>query len=318
MKCLVTGAAGYVGSALIPRLTNDRHDVIGLLHQTTPQFHHNNVTYIHGDLKDASSLHNLPKKIDLVFHCAGLVHDYTHKESYYQLHVRGTKHLVEYYKKHSCKRFIFLSHIPYEKRNKKYPYPESKAKTEVYLLSEYKNQTFPAVIVRPGNIYGPQGSAWVIRSLIAIKNKKITLINNGKGIFHHTYIDNLIDALMLTMQAPDIEGEIIQITDDDNTVTFGRYFNDLARMIGMKPITRNLPYKVAKIIGYGMLFRYQVFGTPPLITPYAAEVLSNTHQVSLKKAKHLLNYRPKIDYAEGMKRIEEWISHVDIEKILGS
>ena len=67
-----------------------------------------------------------------------------------------------------------------------------------------------------------------------------------------------------------------------------------------------------------MLFRYQVFGIPPLITPYAVEVLSNTRQVSLEKAKNLINYRPNVDYPEGMKRIEEWISHADIEKILGS
>jgi nucleoside-diphosphate-sugar epimerase len=287
--------------------------VTGLVHQTPPRFHNDNISYITGDLTRKSTLNECCKDIDIVFHCAGLVNDYANAKQLYDVHVTGTKHLVNSCKQYHCKRLIVLSHIPYESTKKTYPYPHSKAQAEAYLLDEYQNNDVPIVIVRPGNVYGPNAQTWVVRPIHAINKKRIALIDGGRGIFHHTYIDNLIDALVKTMDTSGIDGRVFEVTDGDNTITWKQYFDDLCTILNRKPITKSFSSSVAKMLGSIMLFGDHVFKIPPLLTPYAVEIFSNTTKISISKAKDELGYIPRIDYQEGMKRIEHWIIQQGID-----
>ena len=242
----------------------------------------------------------------IIFHCAGIVSDFAKPLMYDQIHVQGTKNIIRE-SKGLCKRFIYLSHLPYESKKSRHPYQISKQKAESILLSEFQDNQFPLVIIRPGNVFGPNASTWVTRPLEAIRNKNIALINNGEGIFLHTYIDNLIDSLLLSAYASNVEGEIIEITDGDNSITWGVYLNDLADMISKGPIKRSLSKPVALFIGYLSMGLNRVFRMKPLVTPYAVEIFSNTHAVSIKKAQQLLGYWPKISYQQAMDRIKNSI-----------
>lgn len=313
MKSLVTGAAGFIGSALIQRLILEDHNIKGLYHKQKPRQKSNNITYVQGEITDKKSIKGITKDIDIIFHCAGIVNDYSSKNEYYTVHVNGTKNLIEECKTNGCKRFIYLSHIPYESNRKKHPYQKTKSIAESLLLSEYKKNGFPAIIIRPGNVYGPNASTWVIRPLQAIKKNRIALINKGTGIFLHTYIDNLIDALLLTIEKQDIEGEIFEITDGDNTITWGKYLNDLSKIIGKGSINRSIPKPFALFLGKIMLLLYPLTGIKPMITPSAVEIFSNSQTVSIKKAQKVLNYTPQISYSEGMDNIQRWITEKGIE-----
>jgi nucleoside-diphosphate-sugar epimerase len=313
MNCLITGITGYIGSHLAQRLIHHGHHVTGMIHQTQPVYQDDRISYLHGDLTQSSEIKGCTKDMDIVVHCAGLVNDYASTEQLFDVHVKGTKYLVNSCKMHQCKRFIFLSHIPYESRKKTYPYPQSKAQAEEFLINEYRTHVFPVVIVRPGNVYGPKAPTWVIRPIQAIKEHNMALIDRGLGIFHHTYIDNLIDALVKTIETPTIEGKIFEITDGDNSVTWKRYLNDLCNIIGMEPITKNISSQMAKLLGHYMLLRDRVFGIPPLVTPYAVEIFSNKTKVSIDTARDLLGYIPRIDYQDGMKQIEYWLQDQGID-----
>lgn len=318
MNCLITGISGYIGSHLALRLIDQGHQVTGLIHQSLPTIVNDDVSYIYGDITQFSQIKDCARNMDFVFHCAGLVNDYASNQHLFDVHVNGTKNLVNSCKRHQCKRFVFLSHIPYECSKKTYPYPESKAQAESFLIDEYKNKGFPMVIIRPGNVYGPNAPTWVLRPVKALKEKRIALIDGGNGIFHHTYIVNLIDALISCLDSEGINGEIFDITDGDSSITWKRYFNDLAEIIGTDQITRNLSYPVAKIIGHFMLLGDRLFGIPPLVTPYAVEIFSNTTKLSIDKARHKLGYEPTIDYDQGMKKIKQWIIDQGIDSILST
>ncbi|MCK4828228.1 NAD-dependent epimerase/dehydratase family protein, partial [bacterium] len=73
MKCLVTGSAGFIGSALIKRLTNEGYKVRGLVHLEQPRHPIKNVEYIQGDIADKESIRSAVEGADVVFHCAALV-----------------------------------------------------------------------------------------------------------------------------------------------------------------------------------------------------------------------------------------------------
>lgn len=156
-------------------------------------------------------------------------------------------------------------------------------------------------------MYGPRASTWVLRPLKAIQQGRIRLIDHGQGIFLHTYIDNLIDALHVAMRTPSLEGETIDVTDGDNAITWGRYLDDLAAIAGRPPITKDLSRSTALFISKMLMLGYRLFRIPPLVTPQAVFSFTNTQSVSLEKAQRLLGYSPTVDYHEGMQRVHQWL-----------
>ena len=101
MKCLVTGAAGFIGNALVKRLVEDGHEVKALIHKTQPKYCEKKVEYINGNITDVDSIKPLVKNVDVVFHCAAFVKDYGPKDIFYRINVDGTKNLVE-----ACEGFV--------------------------------------------------------------------------------------------------------------------------------------------------------------------------------------------------------------------
>jgi len=307
MKCLVTGAAGFIGSALVRRLTSEGYDVRGIIHHTQPTYFNKRVQYFPGSITNPEFLESVMDQIDVVFHCAALVKDFGPKAVFNQINVEGTKNLIIASEASLVKKFIFLSHIRYESGKNTGNYHKTKAIVEQILMEKYTHNQFPVVIIRPGNVYGPGPATWVLRPLQAIQKNRITLINKGTGIFLHTYIENLIDALIVALQEPRAVGEIIDITDGDNTTTWGDYLNALAKMTDKPPIKKNMSKRTALIVGKLMMIGYTLFKIEPWVTPVAVEIFTNKNTVSIEKAKILLKYEPKVDFTNGLKHVEDWL-----------
>ena len=310
MKCLVTGAAGFIGNALTKRLVEDGHQVKAVIHTDKPKLSLDRVEYIIADITDASSLENIECNCDVVFHCAAFVKDFGPKNMFNKVNVEGTKNIVELCKNTRC--FIYLSHSRYESNNQSGYYSRSKYQAEQYLLDRYKQEKFPVVIIRPGNVYGPDAATWVLRPLHAIQKNRISLIENGSGVFHHTYIGNLIDALIAVMKEPNAIGESFDITDGDHFVTWSIYLNDLAEIAGRKPIKKNMSKITAYTLSKLMMILYKVTRIKPLLTPTAVQIFTNKTEISIKNAEKILGYKPKIDYKEGMKQVARWLHEENI------
>lgn len=307
MKCFVTGAAGFIGDALVKRLIDEGYEVKALLHKSKPKKQVKKAKYVYGDISDINSIKSYIEDIDFVFHCAAVVNDYGPKKNFYKINLEGTRNLVDISLESGIKKFIFLSHIRYEKGKKYSYYRETKALAEQYLLEKFKQKGFPVVIIRPGNVYGPGSHLWVLRVLNSIRENRITLIDKGNGIFLHTYIDNLSDAIIKAIKKPKALGKSIDITDGDNTITWGKYFNDLAKIAGEPKIKRNLSKRTAFFVSKLMMFLNKITGIEPWVTPMAVQALTNQHKVTIESAKRILGYEPKINYQEGMKQVEKWL-----------
>lgn len=306
MNCLVTGASGFIGSSLVKRLIQNGHHVRAMIHNTVPKEQEEHIEYITADLTDPASLPSLVQDIDTVFHCAALVKDFGSNKEIMKVNLKGTQHLVQ-----ACgnkiHRFIFLSHLHSTSPTYIGSYTSSKKLSEHYLLQHHQTNEFPVVIIRPGSVFGPGATTWCLRPLQAIQQDRIALIDHGTGIFLHTYIENLLDGLLSTLTAPQIEGEVIEITDGDNTTTWKTYLNDLASLAGKPFIKRNISKTTASLLSHAMIIRYYLFHTPPLLTPTAVHLFTNHRTVSLEKAHRLLGYSPIVNYTEGMKHVARWL-----------
>jgi nucleoside-diphosphate-sugar epimerase len=307
MKCIITGAAGFIGQAIVNRLSQQNQEISALLHHAQPSQKKENVTYINGDITNISTLTPLIKDAEVIIHCAAYVKDYGPQHLFHKINVQGTQNLVHACSKKKLSRFIYLSHIQYEIEKPTSYYSTTKAQAEAFLKEQYQKNQLPLVILRPGNVFGPGATTWVLRLLQAIQYNRIALIDHGTGLFLHTYIDNLLDAVQSAMQKPKAVGETIDITDGDNTTTWGTYLNHLAQMAGKPPIQRNLSKSQARVIAKLMVLRYTLFRMEPWVTPMAVNVFTNQHTVSIDNAQKLLDYSPKIDYDAAVHRIEQWL-----------
>jgi nucleoside-diphosphate-sugar epimerase len=308
MRCLVTGGAGFIGSALIRRLASDGYHVCGIIHHAQPKFFHTNVEYVTGDITNQDFLKSVMNQVDVVFHCAAVVKDYGPKEEFYQINIEGTKNLVTACEGKSVKRLVYLSsNMSNESENKHSNYRKTKARAERFLLEKYSQDQLPVVIIRPGHVYGPGATTWVLRPLRAIQKNRITLIDSGNGIFLHTYIENLIDALLAAVDEPQVIGKTIVVTDGDNNTTWGEYLNALAKMAHKPPIHKNMSKRTALIVSKIMITTYKLFKIEPWVTPMAVEIFTNHQTVSIEQAKALLGYAPRINFIEGIKQVERWL-----------
>jgi nucleoside-diphosphate-sugar epimerase len=305
MKIVITGANGYVGNALTHRLASEGYTVSAMTHQPPLHIAKKNVSYFTGDITDKRFVNQVVSDADAVVHCAAKVLDYGPKTLFEKINITGTQTILD-----ACptqlQRLIYLGHIPNE-WGKQSAYTHTKWVAEQLVQKAVKNQDFPGVIIRPGNIYGPGAGTWVIRPLKAIQKKRIALINHGKGIFLHTYIDNLIEALLLALKKPKIEGKIFEITDGDNTITWKQYLNDLATMVHQPPISFSLSKTTALWLARLSMFGYQTFRIKPLITPMAVQIFTNQKTVSIREAQTRLGYLPHIPYVEGIEQIRAWV-----------
>jgi len=307
MKCLVTGAAGFIGSSLVRRLVSEGYDVRGIIHHTQPTYFDKRVEYISGDITDSAFLEPVMDQVDAIFHCAAVVKDYGPKDVFNRINVEGTKNLIVASEATLVKKFIFLSHIRYESGKHRGYYHETKGIAEQSLMEKYTHDQFPVIIIRPGNVYGPGATTWVLRPLQAIQKNRIALIDKGTGIFLHTYIENLLDALLFALHEPRAVGEVIDITDGDNSTTWGDYLNALAKMAGKPPIKKNMSKRTALVVGKLMMVGYNLFKIEPWVTPVAIEIFTNQNTVSIEKAKTLLRYEPMVDFTNGLDHVERWL-----------
>jgi len=306
-KCLVTGVSGFIGSKIADRLILEGYNVVGLIHDNKPKEKNEKIQYVFGDIRNKNSLKDAVKDVDIVFHCAAIVKDYGPKKIFDEINYKGTKNLVEICEKEDIEKFVFLSHIHYESDEITNHYTRTKIQAEKYLIKKHKEKGFPVVIIKPGNVYGPGATTWVLRPLKSIQNNKIRLVDDGKGIFLHTYIDNLTDALTLAIKSDNVLGEKINITDGDNSVNWKDYFNFLSDISNTERMNKSISKNKAMFYAKIMVFLNKIFKIEPWVTPMAVRILTNKKTIDIKKAEELLGYKPRVDYKKGKKNVEKWL-----------
>lgn len=175
-KILVTGGAGYVGSATVRHLLSLNYEVFvidNLLQGSEgvncflgyPTYH-----FVKGDINDENLLEDLIKKIDYVVHLAAIVGEGACKNEpdlTKKTNIEGTKKLINLCSKHKVKRLIFFStcssygvqdtKIMANEETQLNPvslYAESKISMEDYLKKNY-DPSLSYTILRPSTVHGP-------------------------------------------------------------------------------------------------------------------------------------------------------------------
>jgi nucleoside-diphosphate-sugar epimerase len=319
MKCLVTGASGYVGCHLVQRLTDKGIATRAFVRQTSnieKIKSLKNLEIVYGDLREPSSVVQALRGVDIVFHTGALVSDWGDYQRFYAVNCLGTKNVLEASLKAGIQKLIYLSTIdvldlkgrevvdedlPYDLRAKEY----SRSKIEAEkIVRKYMNR-IPTVILRPPAVYGPRDPQCTTRALKMAKKNLLFMISRGKGTFPHIYIDNLIEGLLLAAQKKEAAGGIFNVSDGRDT-TAGEFFDHLNKIAGKGPIRLFLPYPLAWVLALFMEAFARLIGKPPLLSWTALRFLSLKCRFDISKARRVLGYRPFVSLEEGMQQVRCW------------
>jgi len=297
MKILVTGATGCVGSALMPELKGDvnafsRHAAEG------------KKTKI-GDITDADAVEKAVKGMDLVYHIAGLVDYGNNRELLDAVNAKGTENVLKACQKHGVGRLIYTSTVGVYGRVDSFPIDENtpaNPKTE-YARSKYAAECMVTgqkevtwTVLRPAPVYGPKSRqfAYLIKKINA---GKLSMIGSGENKNHLVNSHNLAQALVLS-QKKQAENQIFVIADREAR-TAKDIYGTITKLLGVAP-KRPVPYPVA----YSFALLNELRGKE--LNRNYLRTITQYREYSVKKARDVLGYDPKIGLEEGMRELVDW------------
>ena len=234
MRFLITGAAGFLGSALANKLFADGHKVHAFDNLSTgdPKALHPDIPLTRGDLSDRTKLWKVLQETDCVYHLAARVlvpESILYPSDYAKVNVLGTVSLMEAMRDVGVKRVVLISSgaiygdqqiqplsenaIP----SPRSPYAVSKLAAEYYVRTIGTLWGMETVCLRVFNAYGPGQQmppthAPVITSFMRQATQQGTIVINGTGeqTRDYVYLDDVVSAMTVASTA-DVNNLIINI-----------------------------------------------------------------------------------------------------------
>jgi UDP-glucuronate 4-epimerase len=272
MKVLITGGAGFIGSACAKKLM-DRGDKVIIIDNFNnyydPKLKHDRIKIFlrgykfklyRGDIRDMNLLEKLFRKerLDKVIHLAamaGVRNSLLNPLLYEDVNIKGTINLLEMAVKYKIKNFIFASSSSVYGNNKKMPFSESDpvdtpispyaaTKKATELLSHVYSHIYGLNItaLRYFTVYGPWGRPDMALFLFTdaiIKGKPIKVFNYGKMSRNFTYVDDIVSGTITVLDK--CKGYNLMNIGGDKEETLMRYIEILEKNLGKVSKKKMLP-----------------------------------------------------------------------------
>jgi UDP-glucose 4-epimerase len=235
MRILITGGAGFIGSALANRLVSSGHEVrvIDNLSAGDPQRLHPNVLFTRGDVADIPKLWTLLQDVNCVYHLAARVsvpESIKYPRDYNHVNVGGTVSVMEAIRDAGVQRVVLASSgavygsqatQPLKETmtpNPDSPYAVSKLSAETYVSTIGALWGIETVSLRIFNAYGagqqlPAAHPPVIPRFLKATMSRASLVVYGDGsqTRDFVHVDDVVEALVSAATAPNINRHVINV-----------------------------------------------------------------------------------------------------------
>ena len=327
MKVLVTGGAGFLGSALCRVLLARGDEVRSFQRTHSTALDAMGVVQVLGDLADADAVHRACEGQHAVMHNAAKAGAWGSFESYFDANVRGTEHVIAACRAHGIRQLVYTStpsvthsgRRPVQGGNEidtpygsgfTAPYPATKLIAEKLLLAA-NDATLACVALRPRLIWGPGDTQLLPRLVDRARAGRLRFIDGGHNRMDTTYIDNAAHAHLAALDqlrpGSACAGRAYFISNGEPMASRD-IVNALLRAAGVPTVEKSIPFGVAYAAGAVLETAWRMFslsGEPPM-TRFLAEQLSTPHWYDISAAARDLGYQPQVSIAEGLRRTAEW------------
>lgn len=323
---LVTGACGFVGSHLVRRLaaqgrTVRATDVRGRADLPV------DVTI--ADITDRAAVRTLMEGVDVVFHAASLVQTArAGAEQVWAVNLGGTEALLAAAREAKVPRFVYVSSAsvvyqgvdleggdedsPYAAASQA-PYADSKIAAEKAVLAADAPSGMRTCAIRPHVVFGPGDGRFLPAILARARAGKLRVgVGRGRKLSDFTYIDNLIDALVLADEAlardPAPGGRAYFVTNGE-PMGFWEFIDKVLVAIGQPPTAGRVPYPIAyaaaALVEWGRALGGRKGAPEDGFTRFAVRYMCTHHWFRIDRARRELGYEPRVSIDEGIRRTVE-------------
>lgn len=322
-RVLITGANGFIGTALTQRLLHDQvpdqHEVRAMCRQPSrgAVLAEGGAEVIYGDMQLPATLHAAVAGCTTVYHVGAALGGPAAYQ--YAVNVLGTIHLLQAAEQAGVRRFVHVSSIAYYgtkltgriSENQRPTvtasddsYMQTKRQAERYLWDFAAQSQMEITCVRPGMVYGPRSNFWTVQLAAAMRRFPLPIFGDGAGHAHPIYLDDVVDMLAVCGQHPNAIGQAFNCVPDPapTWTEWLSYYARLAdndRKIALPTGALNA---VAPIVDLVTSMRGETLNLKGL----QRFILSN-HTYAMDQAAALLDWRPHYSLEAGMQRTTEWL-----------
>jgi len=297
MKYLVTGCCGFIGSHLTEKLLKNKNNQVigvdnlssGTIKNIAGFIKNKNFKFLKEDLNNKNLINKL-KNIDCVFHLAALsdiIPSVSDPKTYFKSNVEATLNLLEIMKINFIPKIIYAASsscyglpkkYPTDENaniDTRYPYAFTKYIAEKTIIHWSEVYNLKAISLRLFNVYGSRvrtvghyGAVFGVFLAQLANNYPITIVGNGRQKRDFTFVSDVVEAFILSSKKKVKKNEIINIGCG-------------------KPISINNLVKILKPNKIRYIPKRP--GEPEMTF------------ASIKKAKKILGWGPKVSFQEGIK-----------------
>ncbi|WP_423770456.1 UDP-glucose 4-epimerase family protein [Pseudomonas sp. NLJ1] len=299
-RVFLTGASGFVGSAVLRRLLAEDMPTVATLRGNSPSLPAAVQAVRFESFDEASQWGEALRGCDTVVHCAARVHVMNDTEAdplaaFRRVNVHGTLNLARQAVAAGVRRFIFVSSIkvngegtaagqPYtadDSPQPQDPYGISKMEAEAELQALAKASGLEIVIIRPVLVYGP-GVKANFEAMMRWLNKGVPLpfgaIDNRRSL---VALDNLVDLILTCVDHPAAANQVFLVSDGEDLSTTA-LLRRMGQALGVPP--RLLPIPAWVLSG----------GASLLGRTALSKRLCGSLQVDIEKTRKVLGWQPPV------------------------
>lgn len=332
-RCLVTGGAGYVGRALVRRLSAAgcavrSFDVQPHRHEVDEATGADIETSV-GDLRDPAAVRAACAGIDTVFHTAALINTLSRyraaeRATVFGVNVEGTRNILRAATEAGVTAFVHTSSFNVALSAKAGNAAQDEAAPyvadakDLYTLSKIEAERaalgadsvtpdgMRVCALRPGGIWGSDTGSVMIRSFVEqlAAGKFKVLVGDPAAVTDNTHVENLVDAELLAAQAlrerPQTVGGRAYNVSDGEPMNGMAWFRPLVEGLGHAYPQRWLPMWLIRAVAWAAETAHWLGAPQPLLTIRGVNNLAESSRLSIERARRELGYAPRYTQANGI------------------
>lgn len=306
---ILTGAGGFIGYKTAQSILEKGHRIIGIdnvndyydirlkNYRINVLNEYSNFSFYKHDIEEINGLEQIfeSERIDSVIHLAaraGVRYSLKNPAVYLTTNALGTLNILELMKKKKIQKMVLASTsslyagqpLPFTEElpvnTPISPYAATKKAAEALAYSYHYLFDLDVTVVRYFTVYGPAGrpDMSIFRFIKWIdEGKPIKLYGDGSQKRDFTYVDDIADGTIKALK--NVGFEIINLGGGRNPISLNYVIKKIEQILGKKAVIDQAPFKKEDI---------------------------EVTWADIKKAKQVLDWEPKVQFEEGLRRTVEW------------
>lgn len=307
---LITGGLGFIGSNLSRRLISLGADVV-IIDDITTGYATNLKGYVLGkdymfyeaSVTSRNWVNELVLHADIIFHLAArnIIASTENPQDDFETNIGGTLNILLALKEFPFKRMVYTSstsvygnprYLPINEDdniNLLTPYAVSKYSAEGYCMAFHENYGVETAVLRLSNVYGRYQRIGVVPRFMrsAIEGKPLEIHGDGYSTRDFTYVDDVVEALLIAGQHPAAIGEVFNVATGIETSV--NYLAD-----------RCLELNVDK---------YPMLSDEEYVQYIDRRDIDNIRRrvLNIEKIRRKLGWMPKVNLEDGLRMTRDWM-----------